>query len=266
MRIKTKMSHHPQKIVGVGLKMYFSAAQTIEWARAVKNQIAEMNSIDNSSIEFFVLPSTPMIAQLVSVFVGTKVRVGSQNHSEMDSGAFTGETSAQMLSEIGCEFAEIGHAERRNNFNETEERISRKVLQALKSHLIPVVCVGELTQTAPEKAAEVCIEQINASLSLSADYLEQRIIIAYEPVWAIGVAAPADSSYINTVCSKIKEASVRLGATNLQILYGGSANQGLFEKIAQNVDGLFLGRSAHDVKNLKKIVEEVESVALELAK
>ena len=260
------MSHDPQKIIGVGLKMYFSAAQTNEWARVVKSQIAPMESIKNSSIEFFVLPSTPMITQLVSIFTGSQIRVGSQNHSAVELGAFTGETSAQMLSEIGCEFAEIGHAERRRDFNETDELIARKVLQALSAHLIPVICVGELNQSSSEKAAEVCIEQIKAALSLSGTYLHQRMIIAYEPIWAIGVEAPADAAYINAVCAKIKEASSILGSTNLQILYGGSADQGLFEKIAQSVDGLFLGRSAHDVNNLKKIVEEVEIVALELAK
>ena len=260
------MSHNPQKIVGVGLKMYFSAAQTNEWARVVKSQIAPMESIKNSSIEFFVLPSTPMITQLVSIFTGSQIRVGSQNHSAVELGAFTGETSAQMLSEIGCEFAEIGHAERRRDFNETDELIARKVLQALSAHLIPVICVGELNQSSSEKAAEVCIEQIKTALSLSGTYLHQRMIIAYEPIWAIGVEAPADAAYINAVCAKIKEASSILGSTNLQILYGGSADQGLFEKIAQSVDGLFLGRSAHDVNNLKKIVEEVEIVALELAK
>jgi len=260
------MSHHPQKIIGVGLKMYFSAAQTTEWANAVKSQISPMDSVQKSSIEFFVLPSTPMISQLVSTFVGTRIRVGSQNHSATEVGPFTGETSAQMLSEIGCEFAEIGHAERRRDFNETEEIIARKVLQALSAHLIPVICVGELTQISPEKAAEMCLEQIRSALSLSGTYLHQRIIIAYEPVWAIGVAAPADAGYINAVCAKIKEVATQIGTTNLQILYGGSANQGLFEKIAQSVDGLFLGRSAHDVKNLKKIVQEVESVTLELAK
>ncbi len=260
------MSHPPQKIVGVGLKMYFSAAQTNEWARAVKSQIAPLNPVEDSSIEFFVLPSTPMIAQLVLTFVGTRIRVGSQNHAAFENGAFTGETSAQMLSEIGCEFAEIGHAERRRDFNETDETVARKVLQALLAHLIPVICVGELTQSSPEKAADVCIEQLKHALSLSRDYVHQRIIIAYEPVWAIGVTAPADAAYINGVCAKIKDAASQLGTTNLQILYGGSANQGLYEKIAQSVDGLFLGRSAHDVKNLKKIVQEVESVALELAK
>ena len=260
------MSRQPKKIVGVGLKMYFSAAQTNEWARAVKSQIAPMESIKNSSIEFFVLPSTPMITQLVSVFTGSQIHVGSQNHSAIEVGAFTGETSAQMLSEIGCKFAEIGHAERRRDFNETDELIARKVLQALSAHLIPVICVGELTQSSSEKAAEICIEQIKTALSLSGTYLHQRMIIAYEPIWAIGVEAPADAAYINAVCAKIKEASSILGSTNLQILYGGSADQGLFEKIAQSVDGLFLGRSAHDVNNLKKIVEEVEIVALELAK
>ena len=260
------MSHHPQKIVGVGLKMYFSAAQTNEWADSVKNTIAPMNSVENSSIEFFVLPSTPMISQLVTTFVGTRVRVGSQNHSANEIGAFTGETSARMLSEIGCEFAEVGHAERRRDFNETDELIAQKTLQALSAHLIPIICVGEKTQVTPEAAATVCVDQIKSALSLSGTYLHQRIIIAYEPVWAIGVAAPADAAYINAVCAKIKESTIALGTTNLQILYGGSADRGLFEKIAPHVDGLFLGRSAHDVKNLKKIVEEVESVSLEPAK
>jgi triosephosphate isomerase len=171
-----------------------------------------------------------------------------------------------MLSEIGCEFAEIGHAERRRDFNETDETVAQKVLQALSIHLFPVICVGELTHGTPEKAAEVCVEQIKAALSLSGAHLNQRIIIAYEPVWAIGVDAPADAAYINAVCARIKDASAGLGTTNLQILYGGSANYGLFEQIAQSVDGLFLGRSAHDVKNLKKIIEEVENVSLELAK
>jgi len=260
------MLDHPQKIVGVGLKMYFSAAQTIEWASAVKSQIAPLESIKNSSIEFFVLPSTPMISQLVSTLVGTRIRVGSQNHAANESGAYTGEISAQMLSEIGCEFAEIGHAERRRDFNESDETVAQKVLQALSTGLIPVICVGELTHGTPEKAAEVCIDQIKAAISLSAEYVDQRIIFAYEPVWAIGVQAPADAAHINAVCAKIKNATAGLGTTNLQILYGGSANQGLFEQIAQSVDGLFLGRSAHDVKNLKKIVEEVENVSLELAK
>lgn len=260
------MSHHPQKIIGVGLKMYFSAAQTVEWANKVKSQISSLASIEKSSIEFFVLPSTPMISQLVKTFVGSKVRVGSQNHASTEMGAFTGETSAQMLSEIGCEFAEIGHAERRRDFNETDELIAHKVLQALSADLIPIICVGETIQVKPETAAEICIKQIKSALSLSGSYLNQRIIIAYEPVWAIGVASPADARHINIVSAKIKAALSPLGSPNLQILYGGSADRGLFEKIAQNVDGLFLGRSAHDVNNLKSIVEEVESISLELAK
>lgn len=260
------MSHRSKKIVGVGLKMYFSAAQTIEWARAVRSQIAPMNSIENSTVEFFVLPSTPMISQLISIFEGSRVRVGSQNHAASRMGAFTGETSAEMLSEISCEFAEIGHAERRRDFNETEEQIAQKVLQALLSNLVPIICVGEKTQTTPEAAVVLCIEQIKSAFSLSQTHLHQRIIIAYEPVWAIGVAAPANASYISAVCEKIQAAATDAGANNLQILYGGSADSGLFGKIAHSVDGLFLGRSAHNVKNLKKIVEEVAGISLELAK
>jgi triosephosphate isomerase len=260
------MTHYPQKIIGVGLKMYLSATQTNEWAHAVKNQISTMESIKNCSLEFFVLPSTPMIAQLVSIFVDTRIHVGSQNHSASEFGAFTGETSALMLSEVGCKFAEVGHAERRRDFNETSELIARKVFQAFSANLIPVICVGEEFLNSPERAVEVCNDQIRAALSFSPDYLHQRFIIAYEPVWAIGVAIPADAKYINSVCSKLREQTGATGVTNFQILYGGSANHGLFENIAQSVDGLFLGRSAHNVENLKKIVQEIERVALELAR
>jgi len=242
--------------------MYFSATQTSEWAQSVKSEIAPLNSVKNSSIEIFVLPSAPMITELVSTFISSRIRVGSQNHAATDFGAFTGETSALMLREIGCEFAEIGHAERRHHFNENDKLISRKVKQALSAHLIPVICVGEESRVTAEAAANICIEQIRSAISLSGTYLHERIIIAYEPTWAIGAAAPADTSYINAVCAKIKTAFVVFGTTNIQILYGGSADRGLFEKIVQNVDGLFLGRSAHDVKNLKEIIEEVENVYL----
>jgi triosephosphate isomerase len=246
--------------------MYFSAAQTNVWTKSVMSQIAPLDSVQKSSIELFVLPSTPMITQVISTFIGSGIRVGSQNHAASDFGAFTGETSAIMLSEIGCEFAEVGHAERRNHFNESNELISRKVKQALAARLVPIICVGEESQMSAEAASEICIEQIKSAISLSSAYLHQRIIIAYEPIWAIGVAEPADTSYINLVCAKIRAASAIFGTSNLQILYGGSADRGLFEKIAQNVDGLFLGRSAHDVKNLKEIIEEVGNISLEPAK
>jgi triosephosphate isomerase len=246
--------------------MFFSAAQTNEWAKSVMNQIVPLEPVKNSSVELFVLPSTPMITQLISIFIGSPIRVGSQNHAAADFGPFTGETSAIMLSEIGCEFAEVGHAERRQHFNESDEFISRKVKQALSAHLVPIICVGEESQMSAEVASDICIKQIRSAISLSSPYLHQRIIIAYEPIWAIGVAVPADTPYINLVCAKIKAASVTFGTSNLQILYGGSADRGLFEKIAQNVDGLFLGRSAHDVKNLKEIIEEMGNISLGPAK
>lgn len=260
------MPHHLKKIVGVGLKMYFSAAQTNEWAKSVMSQIAPLGPVKNSSVELFVLPSTPMITQLISAFIGSGIQVGSQNHAVTDFGAFTGETSAMMLSEIGCKFAEVGHAERRKHFNESDELISRKVKQALSARLVPIICVGEESGFTAEAASEICIGQIKSAISLSDTYLDQRIIIAYEPIWAIGVAVPADTSHINLVCGRIRAASATFGTTNLQILYGGSADRGLFEKIAQTVDGLFLGRSAHDVKNLKVIIEEIKNISLERAK
>ena len=224
---------------------------------------------DYDAVDVAVIPPFTDIRSIQTLVDGDRLRLqyGAQDLSPEVSGAFTGDISGSMLAKLGCTYVVIGHSERRAIHNESDALINRKIKAALANELTPIFCVGEelAIREAGTHVSHV-IRQVRAGLEGFTKPELKKIVIAYEPVWAIGVTAPADAAYINGVCAKIKDAASQLGTTNLQILYGGSAKQGLFEKIAQSVDGLFLGRSAHDVKNLKKIVQEVESVALELAK
>ena len=222
---------------------------------------------DFSKTEVAVFPPFTDLRTVQTLIDAEKfqIRLGAQDLSQHESGAYTGEISGAFLKKLDVKYVIVGHSERRMYHHEDDELIQAKVAAAFKQDLVPVICVGEtLEQLEQFGQSAIPVQQLKKAISGHKQVGE--FIVAYEPVWAIGVAAPADSGYINAVCSKIKEFATQIGSTNLQILYGGSANQGLFEKIAQSVDGLFLGRSAHDVQNLKKIVQEVESVALELAK
>lgn len=246
------------KLVGVGLKMYFSASETILWASEVKNELLKYNKVLNSSVELFVLPSTPMLKEIATIFLGTKIALGSQDHSPYEYGPYTGDVSAGMISEIGCKYAEVGHAERRHLYHEDDNTIAKKTEQAFRNKLIPIVCVGEVKEIDRLASIVEVLRQLNSALLFSRQYLFSPMVVAYEPVWAIGVDLPANADHIVAVCSAIKDELLKLGVTMASVIYGGSAGPKLFSQISDSVDGLFLGRAAHDVKALVKILEEVE--------
>ena len=170
------------------------------------------------------------------------ISLGAQNHSQHDNGAYTGEISASMLKEIGCEYVILGHSERRKFFGESDKIISEKFDLAINKNLIPILCVGETLQEKENGIAKEAIEhQINSvlenfSLDLRLKYF-YGFAVAYEPVWAIGTGLSATPEYAQEVHSFIrkllqKKISKEL-AENTQILYGGSVNK-------DNADALFL--------------------------
>jgi triosephosphate isomerase len=167
--------------------------------------------------------------------------------------------SPLVLAQAGAKIVEIGHAERRAMFGETEEWVAKKAGAAARNGLIPLVCIGERTHHSIASAAvgaaiEECRPQVMSVLAAVPD--EQEVILAYEPVWAIGAAEPADPDHVVNVTKELRNmASGRQGVT--RIVYGGSAGPGTFAKIAEGVDGLFLGRFAHDINNLQKVIKEV---------
>jgi triosephosphate isomerase len=244
-------------ILGVSLKMYFSNQETLDWCKRVSQIAAIHPAVSNNLATLFVLPSMPTLGVIGSMLASTKVAVGAQDLYHQDKGAFTGEVGGPMLRELGCKYVEIGHAERRKLFGETDHDVAEKLSAALRNDLIPILCVGEQNHVSAEAAADLCINQITAAGSVSTDK-NLDIIVAYEPVWAIGAEAPAPETHILDVCARITKflaSSDRF--KNARVIYGGSAGPGLLTRLHGDLSGLFLGRFAHNTDNLVKILDEV---------
>ncbi len=216
--------------------------------------------VTTGAIELFVIPSFTSIPGAIDAFAGTKVAVGAQDLFWEDNGAFTGEVSGSELAELGVGVVEVGHAERRRIFNETEQIVAAKTAAALRNGIAPVLCIGEergrLRMTRRSRASRSCGRR-------STDAPAGRVIVAYEPVWAIGAAQPAEPGYIRSVCRELRGALTDLpGRDGSIVIYGGSAGPGLLGQLGADVDGIFLGRFAHEPAALISVLDE----ALELAR
>lgn len=241
-------------LIGASLKMYFSHARTVEWATAVGEIVAQHPA--GEQVEAFVIPQYPSIPACVEV--GGPLAVGAQDVATADEGAYTGEVSGAVLAELGCTLVEVGHAERRRLFGETDEIVAEKVHAALRNGLVPLICVGESDRMPAAEAAVHVRAQIDQALSeAAAANVRGAFVVAYEPLWAIGAPEPAAPAHIRAVCRAVRDG---LAGRDARIIYGGSAGPGLLTEIADSVDGLFLGRFAHDPAAVRAILDEVESL------
>ncbi|MCH1883807.1 triose-phosphate isomerase family protein [Agrococcus sp. ARC_14] len=248
-------------LIGSSLKMYFGRARTLEWTRAVAAICAEHPAVRQGLVEPFVIPTFPSIPDVVAVATDAGMLVGAQDLHWEDTGAFTGEVSAAELAEHGVTLAEIGHAERRRLFGETDETVALKVAAALRNGIAPVLCIGEEIEVEPAAAAAACIAQLDASLAVAREQERiGRLIVAYEPVWAIGAPQPAGDDHIRAVGTALRARLAEL-PFDAQVIYGGSAGPGLLPRIADSVDGMFLGRFAHEPAAFGAILDE--ALALE---
>jgi len=246
----------PRRLVGVSLKMYFDLPATLSYIRGVLQLDGDAW---NARIDLFVIPDFISLAESARILDSSSIILGAQDTFWEDKGAYTGEVSPLVLRQAGARIVEIGHAERRVAFGETDEWVARKAGAAARNGLIPLVCIGERTHDSIASAAvgaaiQECRPQVEAVLAAGPDH--QEVMLAYEPVWAIGAKEPADADHVVNVTKELRKlAAGRKGVT--RILYGGSAGPGTFTKMADGVDGLFLGRFAHDIHSLKKVIEEV---------
>ena len=245
--------------IGVSLKMYFGYEQTVAWCESVREIGLSHPAVVDGSVELFVIPAYPVLAMAKQVFAGTSIGLGAQNLHWEDVGPFTGEVSGSMLAELGCRYVEVGHAERRQLFGETDYIVAAKTEAALRNGLIPVLCIGELTRRAPEKATRSCVDQIEAALTRSKATVGGRIIVAYEPIWAIGAPEPAAPEHIKTVCVGLRAALQTKTGFESTVIYGGAAGPGLMTMLQGSVEGLFLGRSVHQPAALAAVLREVKS-------
>ena len=212
-----------------------------------------------------VFPPALWIADVVEIARGSTLSVGAQNCHFADSGAFTGELSAAMLRDAGCTHVILGHSERRQLFGEDDALVSRKARSALAQGLTPVICIGE---TLAEREGGQTFERLGSQLSLGVEPLEDqldRMILAYEPVWAIGTgrnATPSQAQEVHAwIRARLSERSSHAPA--LRILYGGSVKKdNAAELIAcEDIDGFLVGGASLTLDAFQPIVAAAEEFA-----
>lgn len=251
----------PKHLVGVNLKMYFDAPSTTSYITAIAKIVAPPASI---STGIFILPSYPCLASASDLLDMTpQVILGAQNCNSEDSGAHTGEVSPTMLKQVGCRIVCLGHAERRRSpFNESDEVVATKAKAVVRNGMIPLICIGEKSQSGiMSEGVGLAIRESSPQVMsiLRALPPDAPIVFAYEPVWAIGAQEPASADHVLAVVKSLKELIGKMGSrAEVRILYGGSAKPGTWGTLKDGVDGLFLGRFAHDVGNFERVVREIE--------
>ena len=192
---------------------------------------------------------------------GTNIKIGAQNMHFEEKGAYTGEVSGQMLNSIGVEYVIIGHSERRQYFNETDESVNKKIKAAFANNLKPIVCVGEsLEQRESGIAFDIITAQVEKALDgLTNDQVENTII-AYEPIWAIGTGKTATKEDANEACKKIRDKIAEIYGNdiseNVIIQYGGSMKPSNAKELLEmpDIDGGLIGGASLKVEDFSQIV------------
>jgi triosephosphate isomerase len=245
--------------IGTNTKMYKTIAQTSSYLSRLR---ALTRTIPPDDIYLFVIPSYTALPAARNTIQDNSILLGAQNMGWEDEGQFTGEISPVMLKETGVNIIEIGHSERRHVLHETDEEENRKVLAALRHGFTALLCIGE---TGDQKdfgiADEILGIQLKKGLFGVKPEQTGSLLIAYEPVWAIGAqGTPASGKYAEEKHTVIRKILVSLfgggRANDIPILYGGSVNNENAAELIQmnNVDGLFIGRSAWDADNFSRII------------
>ena len=211
--------------------------------------------------EIVICPPYINIESAVSVCKGSNIKIGSQNIFWEEKGAFTGEIAPNMIKDNGCEYAIIGHSERRQYFNETDETVNKRLFAGLKAGLTPIVCVGEmLSERENNKTFDVIEKQLKGGLMGLSKEEALKIVIAYEPVWAIGTgktASPAQAQEVHAFIRKQLEGLFgKETASSTRILYGGSVKgDNVKELMSQaDVDGGLVGGASLDAASFARIV------------
>ena len=245
-----------KKVIAANWKMYKTPEQTKSFFEAFLHGVQA-----HERDEIVVCPPYPCLATAVSAARDTNVRIGAQNVHWAKEGAFTGEISTGILLALGCTHAIVGHSERRQYFAETDDTVNAKLKAALESGLIPIVCVGEVVQEREAgRTEEVLRRQVSRAFCSISGAQAGTIIVAYEPVWAIGTGKTATPQMAVDAHAIIRdEAAKAIGkpvADAMRILYGGSVKpDNAHELMAQpEIDGALVGGASLDPKSFTAIV------------
>ena len=236
-------------------KMHNNCAQSVELVSQL------IKSVPASEVDIVVAPPYTALSSVAAVLKDSPIALAAQNIFWEESGAFTGEIAPAMLKDVGCTHVIIGHSERRQFFNETNDTVNKRLKAALKASLIPIVCIGEtLSEREGEKTLAVIEEQITEGLhNVSPDEMEP-VIIAYEPVWAIGTGKTATPEQAQEVHHFIRELVARIFsgqvAEGIRILYGGSVKPDNVDHLmAQtDIDGALVGGASLKADSFTRII------------
>jgi len=246
-----------KKLIAANWKMYKTPQQAQEFLRAFL-PLVEGHTRD----EIAICPPYVCLPAVVEALAGQSIAVGAQNLHWEKEGAYTGEVSAGMLVAVGCTHVIIGHSERRQYFGETDDTVNRKLKAALAAGLTPIVCVGEVLQERESGLTEeVICRQCLRGLSGISGEVARTLVIAYEPVWAIGTGKTATPQIAGEAHAVIRsEAANALGkhvAENMRILYGGSVKPDNANALMSEseIDGALVGGASLDPKSFAAIVK-----------
>ncbi len=237
-------------------KMFKTCSEAVEAAGQLVKLVAMTSDID-----VMIAPQFTALAPVSDVVRGSRVSLGAQNLFWETEGAYTGEISPVMLVSVGCEYVIIGHSERRQYFDETDETVNKKIKAAIKNDLIPVLCVGESEKERESKETfSVLDKQVKKGIEgFSSDDLE-TLVIAYEPVWAIGTGKTATTDQAQEahqfLRSVLEKSFGNMLAKSIRILYGGSVKpNNIAELMAMpDIDGALVGGASLDPETFSKIV------------
>jgi len=250
-------------IIAGNWKLNNGEKEAVELVTALRNDLVDVNTVD-----IVVCPVFTVLPVVHDVLLESNIGLGAQNMFWENSGAFTGEISAPMLKDIGVQYVIIGHSERRQYFKETDEMVNKKVKAALMHGLTPIVCVGEvLEEREADKTFEVIERQCRGGLSgLSSDEV-QKIVLAYEPVWAIGTGKTATPQQAQDVHKFIRDLLVKLysdaTAQSIRIQYGGSVKPDNSAQLMSqpDIDGALVGGASLKADSFSEIIKNSCSVA-----
>ena len=241
-------------IIAGNWKMHKTIAEALEFVNEVKDRV------NNDKVEAVICAPFTLLKDLKQATKGTNIKIGAQNMHFEEKGAFTGEISPLMLKELDMDYVVIGHSERRQYFNETDETVNKKVLKALEVGIDPILCVGEtLEEREAGNTKDVCKVQVEKALENVSKEDLAKVVIAYEPVWAIGTGKTATSEDANDVIAYIREFVANLYgelANEVRIQYGGSVKPSNVAEIMNqsDIDGALVGGASLEANDYVELV------------
>ena len=241
-------------IIAGNWKMHKTIAEALEFVNEVKDRV------NNDKVEAVICAPFTLLKDLKQATKGTNIKIGAQNMHFEEKGAFTGEISPLMLKELDMDYVVIGHSERRQYFNDTDETVNKKVLKALEVGIDPILCVGEtLEEREAGNTKDVCKVQVEKALENVSKEDLAKVVIAYEPVWAIGTGKTATSEDANDVIAYIREVVANLYgelANEVRIQYGGSVKPSNVAEIMNqsDIDGALVGGASLEANDYVELV------------